>query len=93
MKANLLKFLCGALLPLISLTAAAQCAYVPLSLAQRTQTARSIAIGKVVEQQTYMHTTGHVYTLNKVQVNAWLKSGSTATEAYVITMGGRYGNK
>ena len=73
--------------------AASQCAYYPVSMEQRVSGAEYIVLGKVTEKHTYVDgTTGNVNTLNKLQVNAWLKNHSSAETVYVITLGGVYGN-
>ena len=58
--------------------AAAQCNYYPVSIEQRVSASKYIVLGKVVEKTTYIDiTTGNVNTLNKLQVNAWLKNYRT----------------
>jgi hypothetical protein len=73
--------------------AAAQCSYYPISIDQRVSSSKYIVLGKVIEKTTYIDiTTGNVNTLNKLQVNAWLKNYSAIETVYVITLGGVYGN-
>ncbi len=77
-----------------NLTGNSQCAMTPVSLEKRVAASSAIAQGRVTEKNTYIDkSTGYVYTLNKVTVNAWLKNHSTAREIQVITLGGVYGNK
>ena len=71
----------------------AQCAYYPVSLEQRVAASKYIVLGKVTEKHTYVdQVTGNVNTLNKLQVNAWLKNHSSVETVYVITLGGVYGD-
>ena len=71
----------------------AQCMYYPVSVEQRVSNAKYIVLGKVTDKHTYIDKkTGNVNTLNKLEVNAWLKNYSDVKEVYVITLGGIYGN-
>lgn len=75
-------------------TVLAQCSSYPVPFEQRIMQSKYIVQGKVVEQHCYIDAaTGHVNTLNKFNVAAWLKNGSRITEVYVITLGGVYGNR
>src|SRR6185436_3852236 len=71
----------------------AQCTYYPISIEQRVNSSKYIVLGKVIEKHTYVdQATGGVNTLNKLQVNAWLKNYSNVETVYVITLGGVYGD-
>ncbi len=71
----------------------AQCMYYPVSVEQRVSNAKYIVLGKVTDKHTYIDKkTGNVNTLNKLEVNAWLKNYNDVKEVYVITLGGIYGN-
>lgn len=68
--------------------------FYPISLEHRVNNAAYIVLGKVVDKHTYIDkATGNINTLNKLKVNAWLKSHSPEETLYVITLGGVYGNK
>lgn len=74
--------------------AASQCVVSPVSLEKRVASSSAIAQGRVIEKHTYIdESTGSVYTLNKVSVNAWLKTPSSQAEIEVITLGGVYEGK
>src|SRR5258706_8740823 len=71
--------------------ARAQCAYYPVSIEQRVSNSKYIVLGRVIEKHGYIdNTTGNVNSLNRLQVNAWLKNYSSVETVYVITLGGAY---
>jgi hypothetical protein len=71
----------------------AQCMYYPVTVEQRVSKAQYIVLAKITEKHTYIdQATGHVNTLNKLSVNAWLKNYSDTKEIYIITLGGIYEN-
>jgi hypothetical protein len=65
----------------------------PVPLQERISNAQSILLGSVVSQHCYADERGNIYTLNKVEVDAWIKNHNAATEVYVITLGGVLNNK
>jgi hypothetical protein len=92
---NLLSLSCLAIAGLIVFPSCshAQCMSYPVSLQERVSNAQSVLLGSVVSRHCYTDEKGNIYTLNKVEVDAWIKNHNSATEAYVITLGGVLGNK
>lgn len=45
-------------------------------------------LGKVIAQHCYNDENGNIYTLNKIEVDAWIKNHNAESEVYVITLGG-----
>jgi len=74
---------------LLSIHAVSQCMSYPVSLEERVRNAEHIALGYVIEKLPYLHeANGRVYTLNKMEVLAWLKNGKSLHHIYIITQGG-----
>jgi hypothetical protein len=71
----------------------AQCMSYPVALNERVARSGSLVFGKVTGQHCYEDAKGNIYTLNKIDVAAWLKNYKPETEVYVITIGGMLGNK
>ena len=71
----------------------AQCMSYPVPLEQRISAAELIVQGKVIEQSCYQDREGNIYTLNLVEVQAYLKGYSSQTEVAIITIGGIVGNR
>jgi hypothetical protein len=65
-----------------------QCLSYPVSLTERVNNATSLLLGKVVAQHCYSDENGNIYTLNKMEVDAWIKNHNSTTEVFVITIGG-----
>ena len=66
----------------------------PVDLEDRVGEAEHIVLGKVIEQVAYWDEEQKgIYTLNIVEVSAWMKGGSSATQIGVITIGGVVGDK
>lgn len=77
------------LLLLASIQVSAQCMMYPVSLQERSQAANHIVLGRLVEQHSYwdiFH--ANIYTLNVIEVEAWLKGHRNDTQIGVISMGG-----
>lgn len=70
----------------------AQCMMVPVLLEQRVNQSEMIVMGKLVEQQPYFGTDGHIYTFNRIEVSAWLKNVHAVSVVGVITFGGVLGD-
>ena len=66
---------------------------VPVSFHDRITNAQSLLLGSVTGQHPYADDNGNIYTLNTIQVDAWMKNHSELTEVYVITLGGVLGDK
>jgi hypothetical protein len=71
-----------------SIPSIAQCLSYPVSLNERVNNATSILLGKVIAQHCYNDKDGNIFTLNKVEIDAWIKNHRSESEVYVITMGG-----
>lgn len=71
----------------------AQCMSYPLPLEQRAAAASVIVQGKVIEQSCYQDRDGNIYTLNLIDVQAYLKGNLSQTQVGVITIGGIVGNR
>lgn len=67
----------------------AQCMYYPVSLEQRATEAKYIVLGRLKNQQSYWSDDHRlIYTLNVIEVSAWLKGYQNTTEIGVISLGG-----
>lgn len=73
---------------IFSVSGVAQCLSFPVSFNERINNATSLVIGKVVAQHCYDDENGNIFTLNKVEVDAWIKNHRSENEVYVITLGG-----
>jgi hypothetical protein len=71
----------------------AQCLSYPVPIQQRANEAATIVKGKVVEKTCYQDADGNIYTLNLIDVQAYLKGNSDQTQVGVITIGGILGNQ
>jgi hypothetical protein len=81
----------GFLLPVVSV---AQCMFHPIAMKQKITASQFAVLGKVSSQHCYMDNKGNIYTLNKIDITAWLKNYRANTnDIYVITEGGVLGNK
>src|SRR5437762_13951765 len=81
----------GFLLPVVSI---AQCMFHPIAMSQKIAASQFAVLGKVSSQHCYMDNKGNIYTLNKIDITAWLKNYCANTnDIYVITEGGVLGNK
>lgn len=79
------------LMPAISI---AQCMFQPIPLRQKITAAEIAVIGKVIAQHSYVDKNGNIYTLNKIDISAWLKNQrANVREVYVITEGGEFEGK
>lgn len=65
----------------------------PLSLAARMEASHFAVLGRVALQHCYEGAGGNIYTLNKIEIAAWLKGYKAQYDVYVITEGGIIGNK
>lgn len=66
---------------------------VPVSFQERIMNAQSLLLGEVTSKHTYADNNGNIYTLNTIQVDAWMKNHNELNEVYVITLGGVLGDK
>lgn len=72
----------------------AQCMMVPVSLKQRTDNAQIIVAGKLKEKHSYFdEARKNIYTLNIIDVSAYLKGNMQLQTIAVITEGGVVGDK
>ncbi len=72
----------------------AQCMMIPVSLKQRTNNAEIIVAGKLKEKHSYFDDTRkNIYTLNVIEVAAYLKGNTNQQIIAVITEGGIVGDK
>jgi hypothetical protein len=72
----------------------AQCMSVPISLEERVQSSEIIVLGKKVASYPFIHESrGLIFTMNIVEVNAWLKNPQSRHFVHVITKGGVLGDK
>jgi hypothetical protein len=77
-----------------SLVISGQCMSIPVSLSERVHSSESIVLGYVTAKTPYLYEpNGRIYTLNKLEVIAWLKNGKSLHHIYVITQGGILDNK
>ena len=74
-------------------SAHAQCSSIPVSLQQRIEKASHIVLGKLSAQHCYDDTDGNIYTLNIMDVRAYLKNNTGQKQVAVITLGGVLGDK
>lgn len=65
-----------------------QCLSYPVSFTERLNNSTSLLLGRVVSQHCYSDVNGNIYTLNKVDVAAWIKNHRLEKEVFVITLGG-----
>ena len=71
-----------------------QCMMVPVSLSDRVTKSDFVIEGVVTEKESFLdESTGSVYTMNKIAVNAWLKNRQNAGYIYTRTEGGVYNNQ
>jgi hypothetical protein len=71
-----------------------QCMSYPVSLEERVLNSHSIVLAFPVDAWCYMDsTTGIIYTMNKMEVIAYLKNPSSHIYTYLITKGGILGDK
>ena len=79
------------LLPAMSI---AQCMFQPIPLHKKIAASAFAVLGKVSSQHCYMDNNGNIYTLNKIDITAWLKNHrANVSDVYVITEGGVVGDK
>lgn len=72
----------------------AQCMFRPIGMSEKIDKSAFAVLGKVSEQHSYMDNNGNIYTLNKIDITAWLKNHRANTkDMYVITTGGVVGDK
>lgn len=71
----------------------AQCSSVPVSLQQRVEKASHIVLGKLSAQHCYDDADGNIYTLNIMDVKAYLKNNARQKQVAIITLGGVLGDK
>lgn len=72
----------------------AQCMFQPISLNKKIAASQFVVLGKVSSQHCYMDDKGNIYTLNKIDITAWLKNHRVnISDVYVITDGGVLGDK
>jgi hypothetical protein len=66
----------------------------PVSLNQRIDASEHIVLGKLVAQESYWDAAHfNIYTLNTVEVTAYLKGAMSAQQVAIITMGGVVGDR
>ena len=74
---------------LFSTQSFAQCMTYPVSLEAREVGATHIVLGKLIEQHSYWDAEHmQIFTLNRIEVTAWLKGHRSDKEVGVITVGG-----
>jgi len=66
----------------------AQCSSIPVSLQQRVEKASHIILGKLSAQHCYDDADGNIYTLNIMDVQAYLKNNTGQKQVAIITLGG-----
>lgn len=66
----------------------AQCSSIPVSLQQRVEKASHIVLGKLAAQHCYNDANGNIYTLNIMDVQAYLKNNTGQKQVAIITLGG-----
>lgn len=72
----------------------AQCMMVPVSLKQRTENAQTIVLGKLKEKHSYFdESRKNIYTLNIIEITAYLKGNKGHQIIALITDGGVVGDK
>lgn len=72
----------------------AQCMFRPIVMSEKITKSEFAVLGKVSEQHSYMDNSGNIFTLNKIDITAWLKNHRANTkDLFVITTGGVVGNK
>jgi len=71
----------------------AQCSSIPVSLQQRVENASHIVLGKLSAQHCYDDADGNIYTLNIMDVKAYLKNNAGQKQVAIITLGGVLGDK
>ena len=72
----------------------AQCMFRPVTMSEKITKAEFAVLGKVSSQHCYIDNNGNIYTLNKIDITAWLKNHRANTkDLFVITTGGVVGNK
>ncbi|MCC6281284.1 MAG: hypothetical protein IT262_11820 [Saprospiraceae bacterium] len=71
----------------------AQCASIPVSMQQRVEKASHIILGKLTAQHCYNDVDGNIYTLNIMDVKAYLKNNTGQKQVAIITLGGVLGDK
>jgi hypothetical protein len=82
------------LLSFFQLHVFSQCMVVPVSLNERVTNSDVIVEGVVSEKETFLEpSTGAVYTMNKIDVKAWLKNKQQTAYIYTRTEGGVYKNR
>lgn len=66
---------------------------VPVSLNERVTKSEFIVEGTVAEKESFLDgSSGSVYTINKIEIKAWLKSKQKSKYIYIRTEGGVYNN-
>src|ERR1044071_3496280 len=65
-----------------------QCLMYPVNFEQRVRVSQWIVLGQVIDKHCYSDQNGNIYTLNKINVTAWLKNYRNQSTVYVITFGG-----
>lgn len=66
----------------------------PVSLQERVSHAETIVLGTVVQKETFLDSVSmQVYTLNKIEITAYLKNPQSVSAVYVITNGGVFQNR
>lgn len=71
-----------------------QCVTAPITLEQRVSNSPAIVIGHVISQSPFVdRTTGGILTLNRVEVEAWVKGDRLSRQVAVITFGGVLGKR
>lgn len=71
-----------------------QCMIYPVDLEEREADASYIVLGKLVDQESYWDAEHQsIYTLNVIEVTAWLKGRQAQSQIGVITNGGIVGNQ
>jgi hypothetical protein len=92
MKSSTASFL-SFLFCIISIKTHSQCMMIPVSLNERVTKSEFIVEGTVAEKESFLDaTSGSVYTINKIEIKAWLKSKQKSKYIYIRTEGGVYNN-
>ncbi|MBY0479286.1 MAG: T9SS type A sorting domain-containing protein [Chitinophagaceae bacterium] len=89
-----LAFLLCFFFQLFSAPVFSQCMMYPVSLQERVSHAETIVLGTVVQKETFLDSVSmQVYTLNKIEITAYLKNPQSVSAVYVITNGGVFQNR
>lgn len=71
-----------------------QCMMRPITLEQRATEASHIVLGRLLSKEAYWDFQHHnIYTLNIIEVGAWLKGHQSQSKIGVITLGGFVGDR